>query len=380
MKRSVHLFIFALIVCTQVLFSQDEEGVYLSRIEQGIKHYREQAVNSDSEMAIVLKPYSLLTDEKIEGFKPLFLDIYQKEKELSNDFYQIITAQNAQFLCYQIILKELMGAIENKIFHGFEFFRDPMLRKYQNLEEFLSVHPNILCYETLKDKNSNTNINEILAEDLPEISDRMISASLTMESCPLVESAQYVFITGAGMGGMKEGKEYLHSIIAEIFLRRGIAPSIYQPYVEQWLEMMPKSSEGIIYQIFIAKQFASDMLYVSLPVGLWLPESKDLNAFFQLFKESQHNGDIDIFQSTQVRVLIDAITPSNSLVLRYSTIDQKEIEEYTLSIRQGIQEIFEQIYSPVNTNSRCFMMNNEGKVSKIIGSVNYSCLKAEACS
>lgn len=338
MKKNIFacsIIIFICVLFTSNAFSiSHEESIYLSRIEEGIRCHR---TNS-------FMPYTTLTDEKIISLNPLFLDIFRKEKELAEDYYQVITAQNSIFIGYQIFLKELHQILNNKEFTNYEFLRDSLEKKYQNLSEFFSVHPNLLKLEELikqiKDGDS-VDINNFVNEDVPEMSARLISASLTMETCTLAESAQYVFASGSGLGGTDENVKYLKELIAAAFDRREIPSAIYEPYINDWIKMLPKSNEGIIVQIFIYKKLADELLYASFPKGLWLAERNDLITFFHNFKKSRMTNDFDIFESTQVRVLIDALSPNNAQIFHYTVIDPEEIHRFTLLIRKCIYEILE---------------------------------------
>jgi hypothetical protein len=329
------IFVFISILFTSYAFSiSDEESIYLARIEEGIRYNRTNPY----------KPYTTLTDEKIISLNPLFLDIFRKEKELAKDYYQVITGQNSIFLCYQIILKELHQILENKKFTHYEFLRDSLEKKYQNLSEFFSVHPNLLKFDELikqLENNDRVDINNFVEEDIPEMSERLISASLTMETCTFLESAQYIFANGSGLGKFAENKEYLNKLITAVFDRRGIPSAIYEPYINEWMEMLPKSDEGIIVQIFIHKTFVDDLLYVSFPKGLRLTETNDLITFFHNFNKSRLTRDFDIFACTQARVLIDALSPENAQIFRYSVIDPEKIKGFTLFIRKCLYEILE---------------------------------------
>lgn len=321
-----------LLLCTLLLvfplsvFSfSDQETVFLQRIHEGT----------------LANPYTKLTEERLSELQPLLLKILTKEKELSSNYYQVITGQNSLFLGYQIFLKELNAITTGRSFVDYEFLRDEEI-KYSHLGEFFDIYPDLLkLHERIKDwSGGKIVLTDFLKAHLHEINNALISASLTLETCSVAESAHHVFVTGFGMGGKKERETFIKQKMAEALEKRGIPASLYEYYVDQWIEMLPQSEEGILIQIFISKKFADQMMYVSFPLGMWLPETRNLKRFFTEFNQSRHSDNFDLYKPIQVRILADTLHPQRAKVFQYTTIDPEVIQNYRMYIRNCLEELF----------------------------------------
>lgn len=322
--NALFLLIVILTLPSQLFSLSEEETVYLARIQEG-----NQA-----------NPHTQLTDEILYQLHPLFLKILKKEKALSNNYYQVITGQNSLFLGYQIFLKELNAMMKGYSIPEYEYLRDDEI-KFAGLHEFFDLYPDLLTlHEKIHDHQSEQTVFHDFLNVFPQINDSLISASLTLETCSASESALHVFVTGSGMGRNKEEENYIKEKMVEALEKRGVPSSHYAVYLDQWIEMLPKSTEGIITQIFISKKFAKQMLYVSLPLGLWLPESRNLQRFFMEFNRSRRTENFDIYKPVQVRILADSLCPQKAKVFQYTAIEPEVIKNYRLYIRKCLEEIF----------------------------------------
>ncbi len=165
-----------------------------------------------------------LTEEKLTQMTPLFQELIQKERELSHTHYQVVTAQDSNFLAYQLILKGLYQSLYNENFDAYEFLRpyhDPELTT--NLEQFLGDHPDLI--EIGKVYSIEEELDEEVYEEykttkesdsLPTIRRQLISASLTLETWSPFDSALHVLAHGSGMS-QKAEKEVLKELLKGLF-------------------------------------------------------------------------------------------------------------------------------------------------------------------
>ncbi len=354
MKKTIIKLITASLVISATLFALPTDEVYIERVLTGLRFHRD--LNRMPGFSDLVRFPELhwhikemggehLTEEKLTQMTPLFKELIQKERELSGTHYQVITAQDAHFLAYQIILKELYRALYKEDFQAFEFirpYRDPELASH--LEQFLSDHSDLV--EIGKIYSTEEELDEEVYEEykatkesdsLPTIRRQLISASLTLETWSPFDSALHVLAHGAGMC-QKAENEILKELLTHAFALEGLEGESIEACLETLIDRAPRSREGVVLQIFIPKKEVSRLTFVAHPGGF--VKENETEAIHTYFGEHEKERDSEVFdsmQNDQVRLLAGLLKPENVQIFRYTTVEQEVIQDYTDLVRSAIR-------------------------------------------
>lgn len=163
---------------------------YLSNIEKGIEY-----IQQEHEEYSGYGPDS----SKFSRLKDLFVKARERQSQFPQH-YQVVTAQSNEFYAFHVIAKKLHNLVaQEKCPKDFQFLRVPQKRHPSDVDGFLKKYPDIkwtkkeVEKEYEKTKKVSTNDAE------PEISDQLISASLSLQTCATQDSALHVLVTNSGM-------------------------------------------------------------------------------------------------------------------------------------------------------------------------------------
>lgn len=335
-RQFTHLLvgIIFFVFITQRLHSY-EENVYLKRINDHWD-FNESPENSQ--------------------LREIFSTIFRKEKTLADEYYQILSGQSINFLFYQIFLKEFYQLLEDGELVDYEFLREKNDRRYKNIDEFFENFPALLNLEDLLRNDAKDPfllLNAYINDRMPEISSKIISGSLTMETNAPGESALYFFMKK----NTEDEKElfFIRELIENVFKKYKIPSKAYKGYIDSWIKHRPKSPYGMLLQIFISKNKINDAAYRSFPLGLKLPTPQGITKFFDEVYSSRCSLDFDCKTPLQLRLLTDALEPDNCRIYRYTTISAQEIKEFSDRLHNDLYLIL---------HSASFFSNTMGHFSR----------------
>lgn len=308
--------------------------VYWERVANGLRWHR------DEDCCLHL------TEDKILQIEPIVKVLSQREAELKNDYYQVITGQDSRFLAYQIILKEFYKLKYGQSFDEYEFLRpynDPELRN--DLSQFFSEHPDLLDADRLMAETENMNCDQLIEfwenvenDTYPEITRQLISASLTLETTVTLDSAQFVFANGSGMCGMDDWSS-ITTYLQDAFLLEGIDSKKAGKFINEVLERAPFSKEGILMQIFVPKDFMKDLGYVSFGGGFVKKvETDSIEIYFSDHEAKRDSIDFNTMENDQVRLLVGNLDPTKVKIFRYSMVDDEVIKAFEEFVAFSIKE------------------------------------------
>lgn len=311
-----------------------------------------------------------------ENVLQLLMDMRLKELEYA-DKYQVVTAQDSYFFAYQVIAKELYQRIQEKKFNDFEFLRAPHASLAKDREDFFKKYPSfnvskevwaqiaqvpvedLLDFiEQMWNDDENDEVSEeeteisLVLEDLYalddtliEISAQLISANLSMETLVPADSAFDVFMGGEGIAASLgiDHSAYLKKLtnhLSEIFDHAGLLRASYEPYLQHLIEAAPKTSRGIINQIFLPKEHIEDFLYIAFPFGL-LNSAHDeiVHQVFTSFQTDRLKPNFNMNKNLQVRVIAGKLFDDQVNIFRYTLIPQNEQEAYLQYVKSVIDQI-----------------------------------------
>lgn len=281
--------------------------------------------------------------ESLSKIVNLFVEIKAKEQNFP-EYYQVVTAQDAQFFAYQVIAKELYRRIHHEERDDYEFLRYPGSFLISSLEALWQRYPHLL------DKGESSTADSLPGDISPPVSRHLLSVSLSLEQATAADSTFSAFLFGKGFSEWsicKEEEAYRAKFVQhviEIFDSAGIEGRIYQPYLERLLEDIPKTEEGIINQIFLPKSTIEKYIYVSLPLGFVDTSAmSNIKGFFDDFLLHAQQGDFDGQINIQARVLAAALFDPEVRIFRYTLIPEVEQESYRHKVKDILDELFEEL-------------------------------------
>ena len=299
-----------------------------------------------------------LSEEEIAEIEPLMRRVIQTERAHHPEYYQVVTAQNSGFLAYQIILKEFYSLIHRQSFEEFEFLRpykDPKL--HTDVWEFLSEHPDLINSEKIekqylhlkegwkhlsedeRDDKEEAFWKTIENDTLPDIRRQIVAASLTMETSTPLDSALFVLSYGAGLS-QDPDLDFLKKELLYAFSLEGISHSATEKILQNLLEKAPTSERGIILQIFVPKEEASPLMYISYGIGfVKTKETEEMETYFRNHELKRESDEFDRKKNDQVRILVGALEPGKVKVFRYSCIDPHVIQTYKNLVRSKLKSL-----------------------------------------
>lgn len=381
MKNKCLPFLFLILSIHCCLVFATEKDFYLANIDNTLKFCH-------------VDPYQR------EEMRELFLQIYQVEKA-HPDHIQCLTAQDSLFYAYQVIAKELYRKLYGQPKEEFEFLRFRSQKLSKNREEFFSRYPMMITNEefakefrttpdNLKeairaheihseenclrismgedevrhdfgndndfddDDDDNRESEEVpskfqlLNDTVPEVSKELLSVNFTMETyCPQ-DSTMAVFLSGCSvsLSSLSDDDEAYEKRVSKIFYE--IFDSLSFPQekpsicIENLIKRAPRSSRGIINQIFLPKKNISNFLYLSFGGG-WLHPIYDPN-FEESYNEFQNNrkgGSFRTFRNFQARIIAGSLFDDPQVkIFRYTLIPKKEQRQYEALVRDEIDKLF----------------------------------------
>lgn len=328
------LFMTFLLLNTHLIALPPAE-VYWERVASGLEWHKTENYC----------PY--LTEEKLSQIEPIIKAIHTKEHELHRDYYQVVTSLDSRFLAYQIILKEFYKLQYQLSFDDYEFLRpykDPEIIK--DLPTFFAKYPDLLegrrlqrKAERLKKKQQEAFWAGVKNDTHPEIMKQLISASLTLETMTSLDSALHVFAQGAGIT-QKADVHALSRFILDAFSLEGLNSDGVVSCIHELLTNAPSSNEGIILQIFIPKNYMTEIAYVSFGGGfVKRKKTKNLQKYFFRHEQKRDAKDFDTEKNDQVRILAGGLDPEKVKIFRYSTIDEAAIQAYQELVRSKLTSL-----------------------------------------
>lgn len=308
-------------------YSLPSEEVFIQRVVQGLNWHRD---NSFCEH---------LTEDRMNEISSIIKEVFSLECTYQDEYFQVIVGQNSCFVAYQILLKELYKLTRGEGFSNFEFLR-PLDTLYleQNLEQFLINHPDLLNIEEvfkilkeLPEEEATEKWVKIECDTTPKISSQLISGSLTLETMTPMDSALDVFIRGRGMAGEEWVPEKIPQLITEVAKSEGIEDSDLEKKLIELITKAPKTTEGILMQIFIPKNLAHNMMYIAWGGG-FLDEksSENIDKYYTELEQLRESADFSIRTPSQVRLLAGALNPQEVIIKRYTLIGSDELADFEI--------------------------------------------------
>lgn len=365
-----HIIIFSIIL----LFQCSASELYLSNIEKALNvcHFDERFESPNLR----------------EEVKELFLRIHEMEKA-HPDFIQVVTAQDSFFYAYQVIAKALYRKLYGHPKEDFEFLRFPSESFSKNKSEFFSRYPSLafLSHEELakrlnttqdnlkralfafetqeeedylklsrgeEEEDSETDDDDDLEGDdetyqlndtTLEVSKELISVNFTMETYLPLDSALFVFLTGKSVSldltPDSHNEKYMR-ILKGIFDSTSLSEEKLTLALEKLIKNAPRSSFGIINQIFIPKKSISNCLYVSFAGG-FLHQIYD-SSFEEIYEEFQQNrqgNSFRTFRNFQARIIAGSLFEDPEVkILRYTLIPKEAELQYEKLVQETLNELF----------------------------------------
>lgn len=322
----VLFIIFISFHCDLQATNSNELNIYIYNIKKNIKEYKHLGI----------LPNDSKNDQKIID---LLTDVRKRELQ-NSDRYQVITAQDSHFFAYQVIAKELYESLNSKQIHDFEFLRYPQRNLKNNFKDFFNQYPYLITQDAANRSTHNS------LDNNPEISDQILSASLSMETNIFADSALFVFLMGKGIATSANShteENYRANFlkkIEELFEHAGVEKSKYKPLLKKLIEAAPRTQQGIVNQIFFNKENIEKYLYISLPLGFVdKTQNKDLRSFFLNFQKNRLLSNFNVKKNVQVRILAGTLFDGKVAIYRYSLIPEKEQMAYKKLVRETIKKI-----------------------------------------
>lgn len=297
-------------------------------------HYMEEVLQK-------LEPYfdCLADPNNRNEIVELFLQIRLKELDHTKS-YQIITAQDSRYFAYQVIAKELYVARNGgECLNDFEFLRYPSENLIKSPKVFFQSYP---CL-----KNRSEEVSSDCIDTLSEISYQLLSGSLSIDTYIPADSALFVFLYGKGLAEWSNCKDevlyhekFLQNV-STLFDSAGIKKDVYQAYLHNLLEAAPKTTHGIINQIFLPVSSIENYLYMSSAGGFLNEEqNNNISQTMEVFQKLRFN-DFLLKESYQVRLIAGALFDGHVNIYRYTLIPIEEQKSYRLLVKDLIHKMLD---------------------------------------
>lgn len=258
-----------------------------------------------------------------EADKKLLVQVKERVKFHTN-YYQIVTSQNARFIAFQILIKELYKQTHgNPQLKGYKFIRYPNPTLPKRVDEFFGQYG-----LPLSDHEEHIR---------SQITSNSFSIEQTLEGDNEGETTLEFYLRGKGV----EDVNLLEALRLPFHLE-GYDIDNFSKEIEEYVAQFPPSSHGMLIQTFFHKDYPLDeAVYIAHNEGkvcyCYLNKYKSVKDVFEEYNRGATLRCADLYlsecdQTPQIRHLPNSHHPvqhdsGRVRQFRYSTIDRTKVRE-----------------------------------------------------